>query len=142
MPNVLFENSLHDYAFACCGATLHVGITVLLDALSNKRTVQAEGAIRLKLLRSMPTLDLRQLDQTALQNAERIFEELKHEKMLPFNQMFEDTVRQELDRRLLSEVLGICESAHSDVYAGLHRVRERLCEEPSIHGGKQSRVVL
>ena len=97
---------------------------------------------RLKLLRSMPTLDARQLDRAALHNAERIFEELKHEKMLPFNQMFEDAVRQELDRRLLSEVLGICESTHSDVYAGLHRVRERLCEEPSIHGGKQSRVVL
>ena len=90
----------------------------------------------------MPTLDMRQLDQTALQNAERIFEEMKHRRMLPFNQMFEDAVRQELDERLLSEVLGICESTHPDVHAGLHLLREQLCAEPSIHGGKQSRVVL
>ena len=105
--------------------------------------VQAgRGAIRLTLLHSMPTLDVRQLDQTALQNAERIFEEMKHKKMLPFNQMFEDVVRQELDQRLLSEVLGLSEEAQPDIHAGLRRLRERLCAEPSIHGGKQSRVVL
>lgn len=107
----------------------------------NKRQ-SGRGAIRLTLLHSMPTLDVRQLDQTALQNAECIFEEMKHKRMLPFNQMFEDVVRQELDQRLLSEVLGISEETHPEVHAGLHRLRERLCEEPSIHGGKQSRVVL
>ena len=96
----------------------------------------------LKILHSMPTLDVRQLDQAALQNAERIFEEMKHKRMLPFNQMFEDAVRQELDQRLLSEVLGISEETHPEVHTGLHRLRERLCAEPSIHGGKQSRVVL
>ncbi len=94
------------------------------------------------LLRSMPTLDVRQLDQTALQNAKQIFQEMKYEKMLPFNQMYEDAVRQELDRRLLSEVLGISEASHPEVHEGLHRLRERLCAEPSIQGGKKSKVVL
>ena len=56
--------------------------------------------------------------------------------------MSEDVVRQELDQRLLSEVLGLSETTHPDVHAGLHRLRERLCAEPSIHGGKRSRVVL
>ena len=96
----------------------------------------------LKILHSMPTLDVRQLDQAALQNAERIFEEMKHKRMLPFNQMYEDPGRQKLDQQLLSEVLGISEEAHPDVHAGLHRLRERLCAEPSIHGGKRSRVTL
>ena len=66
----------------------------------------------------MPTLDHRQLNPVALQNAERIFDEMKHKRMLPFNQMFEDAVRQELDRRLLSEVLGICESTHPEFMPG------------------------
>ena len=87
-------------------------------------------------------MDVRQLDRTALQSAERIFEEMKHKKMLPFNQMSEDVVRQELDRRLLSEVLGISEASHPEVHEGLHRLRERLCAEPSIQGGKKSKVVL
>ena len=78
---------------------------------------------------------------TAKLNAKRIFEEIKYKKMLPFNQMDEDTVRHELDRRLLSEVLGFTEDTHPEVHAGIYRLRERLCAEPSIHGGKKSRVV-
>ena len=139
LPNVVFGNSLYEYVW-----TLWSNSTLGLLCYwmhCNKRQ-SGRGAIRLTLLHSMPTLDMRQLDQTALQSAERIFEEMKHKRMLPFNQMFEDAVRQELDERLLSEVLGICESTHPDVHAGLHRLREQLCAEPSIHGGKQSRVVL
>ncbi len=90
----------------------------------------------------MPTLDMRELDETALQNAKRIFENMKHKKMLPFNQMDEDEVRQDLDRLLLSDVLGFGEDTHPEVHIGLRILRERLCAEPSIHGGKKSKVVL
>ena len=138
-PNVVFGNPSYDYAFALWGNST---LGLLCYWMHCNKVQAGRGAIRLTLLRSMPTLDMRQLDQTALQNAERIFEEMKHKKMLPFNQMFEDVVRQELDERFLSEVLGICEATHPDVHAGLHLLRERLCAEPSIHGGKQSRVVL
>ena len=138
LPNVVFGNSLHEYVW-----TLWSNSTLGLLCYwihCNKRQ-SGRGAIRLTLLHSMPTLDMRQLDQTALQNSENIFQEMKHKRMLPFNQMFEDVVRQELDQRLLSEVLGISEETHPDVYTGLRRLRERLCAEPSIHGGKKSRVV-
>jgi hypothetical protein len=139
LPNVVFRNSLYEYVWMLWSNSTLGLLCYWMDC--NKRQ-SGRGAIRLTLLHSMPTLDVRQLDQTALQNAECIFEEMKHKRMLPFNQMFEDVVRQELDQRLLSEVLGISEETHPEVHAGLHRLRERLCEEPSIHGGKQSRVVL
>ena len=139
LPNVVFENPSYDYAFALWGNST---LGLLCYWRCCNKVHAGRGAIRLTLLRSMPTLDVRQLNQSALQNAERIFQEMKHKKMLPFNQMFEDVVRQELDQRLLSEVLGISEEAQPDVHAGLHRLRERLCAEPSIHGGKRSRVIL
>ncbi len=139
LPNVMFGNPSHDYAFALWGNST---LGLLNYWMRCNRVHAGRGAIRLTLLRSMPTLDVSQLDQYALQNAERIFEEMKHKKMLPFNQMYEDMVRQELDRRLLSEVLGISETAHPEVHTGLHHLRERLCAEPSIHGGKKSKVVL
>ena len=139
LPNVMFGNSLYEYVWMLwSNSTLGL---LCYWMYCNKRQ-SGRGAIRLTLLHSMPTLDVRQLDQTALQNAKHIFEEMKHKKMLPFNQMFEDAVRQELDQRLLSEVLGISEATHPDVHAGLRLLRERLCAEPSIHGGKQSRVTL
>ena len=67
---------------------------------------------------------------------------MKHEKMLPFNQMDEDHVRWELDRLLLAQVLGFGEDTHPEVHEGVRILRERLCAEPSIHGGKKSKVVL
>ena len=139
LPNVVFGNASYDYAFALWGNST---LGLLCYWMHCNKVQAGRGAVRLTLLHSMPTLDMRQLDQTALQNAERIFEEMKHKRMLPFNQMFEDVVRQELDQRLLSEVLGISEATHPDVHEGLHRLRERLCAEPSIHGGKRSRVIL
>ena len=139
LPNVLFERPSYDHAFALWGNST---LGLLCYWMRCNRVHAGRGAIRLKLLRSMPTLDVRQLDQTALESAARIFEEIKYKKMLPFNQMYEDAVRQELDERLLSEVLGISEQTHPEVYSGLHHLRERLCAEPSIHGGKKSRVVL
>ena len=90
----------------------------------------------------MPTLDVRQISDAALANAERIFQELKDQKMDPFNQMAEDPVRHDLDRLLLSEVLGITEVERPDVHEGLALLRKMLCQEPSIHGGKKSKVKL
>ncbi len=139
LPNVVFENLLHDYVFSLWGNST---LGLLCHWMHCNKQHAGRGRVSLVALESMPTLDVHQLDQTALQNAERIFEEMKHQRMLPFNQMSEDVVRQELDQRLLSEVLGISETTHPEVHAGLHRLRERLCAEPSIHGGKQSRVVL
>ncbi len=50
-----------------------------------------------------------------------------------------DEVRHELDRRFLTEVLSI---TSDDVHNAVHRFREKLCAEPSIHGGKKSRCDL
>jgi hypothetical protein len=74
-----------------------------------------------------------------LVNAEQIFSEMKHERMLPFNEADRDTVRHELDRRFLMEVLGV---TSADVHTAVGRLREKLCAEPSIHGGKKSRCDL
>ena len=98
--------------------------------------------IELTSLHSMPTLNIEKLDETALQNAKRIFEEIKYKRMLPFNQMYEDEKRWELDRLLLSQVLGFGEDTHPEVHEGVRILRERLCREPSIHGDKKERVVL
>ena len=92
-----------------------------------------------KILLQMPTLDVRCLSDEALANAEHIFHTLKHQRMLPFNEADHDPVRHELDRLLLSEVLDI---TTDDAHNAMHRLRELLCAEPSIHGGKKSRCNL
>jgi len=139
LPNVVFNEELYDYIWTLWGNST-LGLLCYWTHCNKQHS--GRGRIFIKGLKSMPTLDIRQLDETALQNAKRIFEEMKQQKMLPFNQMDEDAVRHELDRRLLSEVLGFGEVSHPEVHRGLRILRERLCAEPSIHGGKKSRVVL
>ena len=139
LPNVVFDNSLWEYVWTLWGNST-LGLLCYWVHCNTRQP--GRGLMFTEALRSMPTLDVRQLDETALQNAQSIFEEMKHKKMLPFNQMDEDPVRWELDRLLLSQVLGFGEDTHPEVHEGVRILRERLCKEPSIHGGKKERVVL
>ena len=139
IPNVVFETTLHDYVWTLWGNST---LGLLCYWMHCSKQHSGRGMIYNTALESMPTYDVRQLNEIALQNAKNIFYEIKYKKMLPFNQMYEDRVRHELDRRLLSEVLGFGEETHSEVHDGIRILRERLCAEPSIHGGKISKVVL
>ena len=59
--------------------------------------------------------------------------------MLPVNECNRDPVREALDRCLLTEVLGITSDT---VLKSMQTLREMLCAEPSIHGGKKSKCDL
>ncbi len=85
---------------------------------------------------SMPVLNIDALSNTQVEQANAVFEDLKHRHMLPFNEAARDEVRKELDYRLLVDVLGM----PADLISSLDLLREKLCAEPSIHGGKKSKV--
>ncbi|MDE0089726.1 MAG: hypothetical protein OXU23_28685, partial [Candidatus Poribacteria bacterium] len=140
MPNIVFkEKQIYDYIWALWSNST---LGLLCYWLICGKQQAGRGRSSKAALDSMSTLDVRQLSSAALMNAERIFNELKNQKMLPFNQMDADPVRHELDRLLLSEVLGITEEERPDVHEGLALLRKMLCQEPSIHGGKKSKVKL
>ncbi len=139
LPNVVFDNKMHEYAWTLwCNSTLGL----LCHWYQGGKQQEGRGVLSRATFKAMPTLDVRQLSDEALANAERIFNKLKHQKMLPFNQMNADPVRHELDRLLLSEILGITEEERPDVHEGLTLLREMLCKEPSIQGDKKSKVEL
>ncbi|MDE0017597.1 MAG: hypothetical protein OXU51_15555 [Candidatus Poribacteria bacterium] len=136
LPNVVLKKQVYDYVWTLwCNSTLGL---LLHWAHSSKQQPGRGRGSRTALLQ-MPTLDVRCLSDEALANAERIFHDLKHKRMLPFNEIDHDPVRHELDRLLLTEVLNI---TAEDVHNAVHRLRELLCAEPSIHGGKKSQCNL
>ena len=140
MPNIIFkEKRIYDYVWVLWGNST---LGLLCYWLICGKQQAGRGRSSKAALESMSTLNVRELSKETLTNAERIFNELKDQKMLPFNQMDEDPVRHELDRLLLSEVLGITEAERPDVHEGLALLRKMLCQEPSIHGGKKSKVKL
>ena len=138
MPNIVFKDSSreYDYAWTLWGNST---LGLLLQWAHSGKQQPGRGMSARKILLQMPTLDVRCLSNEALANAERIFHTLKHQRMLPFNEAAHDSVRHKLDRLLLSEVLNI---NGEDAHNAIHRLRELLCAEPSIHGGKKSRCNL
>ena len=139
IPNIFFENKNHEYVWALwCNSTLGL----LCHWYQSGTQQQGRGKLGKKSLSGMPTLDVRHLNPFQLAIAESIFHELKHQRMLPFNEMVDDPVRQKLDRLLLSEVLGFGEDKHPEVHEGLDLLRKKLCAEPSIHGNKKSKCDL
>ena len=138
IPNIAFKDRNHkyDYAWTLWGNST---LGLLLHWAHSSKQQPGRGMNGRKNLLQMPTLNVHCLSYTALANAERIFHNLKHQRMLPFNEVDRDPVRHELDRLLLTEVLDI---TSEDAHNAMHRLRELLCAEPSIHGGKKSRCNL
>ena len=136
IKNVAFENPSYEIAWTLwCNTTL--GLFCHWGHSSKQQP--GRGMLSQLTLYTLPTLDVRSLSEAALVNADQIFDAMKHQRMLPFNEADRDVVRHELDRRFLTEVLGI---TSEDVHAAVGRLREKLCAEPSIHGGKKSRCDL
>ena len=138
IPNIAFKdrNQKYDYAWTLWSNST---LGLLLHWAHSSKQQPGRGMNGRKNLLQMPTLDVRSLSDEALANAERIFHALKHQRMLPFNEIDHDPMRHELDRLLLTEVLNI---TTEDAHNAIHRLRELLSAEPSIHGGKKSRCNL
>ena len=54
--------------------------------------------------------------------------------MLPANEAWRDVARQDLDRAVLIDLLGLSE----DLLEPLNLLRRQWCAEPSVHGGKST----
>jgi hypothetical protein len=136
MINVLLNDPRHEVVWTLwCNSSLGL----FCHWAHSSKQQMGRGTLRQQTLEILPTLDVRELSDEALANAELIFERLKYKRMLPVNECDHDSVRKELDRYLLTEVLGIISD---NVLASMQTLREMLCAEPSIHGGKQSKCDL
>ena len=136
MINVLLNDQHHEIAWTLwCNSSLGL----FCHWAHSSKQQMGRGTLRQQTLETLPTLDVRELSNEALANADAIFERLKSKRMLPVNECAGDPVRKELDRCLLTEVLGI---TSDNVLASMQTLREMLCAEPSIHGGKQSKCDL
>lgn len=130
--NVVNDDLSHEIVFTLWGNST-LGLLTYWWHASKQQS--GRGSIPITALSKLPTLDPRQLDKQQFEAAALLFDDMKFQRMLPFNEADLDPVRQELDRRLLTEVL------HLDgaLLEPLDLLRRKLCAEPSINGGKLSR---
>ena len=85
-------------------------------------------------IRTMPTLDVTQLNARQLAVAKDIFDDMRNSRFLPANEAYRDNARQELDYRVLIDMLGLPKT----LLEPLELLRHKWCLEPSVHGGKST----
>ena len=102
--------------------------------LASNRTTGGRGTTTVTAIPNIPTLDLRRLAAERMQAALQIYDDLCQEPLLPANEAYRDPVRQELDRRLLTEVLGL----DGDAGEQLAILRNQWCMEPTVAGTKST----
>ena len=102
-------------------------------------TRQQQGRARLTItqLPRLTVLDLRILSKKQIAQAKDIFERFRGKTFLPANEAYRDDARKALDRAVLVELLRLPEA----VLEPLSILRNQWCDEPSVHGGKKTRII-
>ena len=100
------------------------------------RQQQGRASLTITQLPRLTVLDPRTLSKEQLAQAEDIFERFKEKEFLPANEAYRDDARQALDRAVLVDLLHLPEA----VLEPLAILRDQWCAEPSVHGGKKTRI--
>ena len=100
------------------------------------RQQQGRAILTITQLPRLPVLDPRKLSSEQIMQAEDIFAAFKDWTFSPANEEYHDNTRQALDRAVLVDLLHF----HEDVLEPLAILRDQWCAEPSVHGGKKTRI--
>lgn len=105
--------------------------------MESNRSQGARGSTTVTAIPNIPTLNPSDLSPNALRAAVTIYEDMSRLKMLPANEAYRDEVRQELDRRILTEVLELDEESVDQ----LGIMRNQWCAEPTVNGIKKTGIM-
>ena len=112
-----------------CNSTLGM----LLHANHSNRAQEGRGTGNKGMLESLTTLDVRELQEWQLDEAQAIWRDFRNRKFQPFHHCAVDPARIELDERVVRDMLGLGEGA----VEAAARLRTLLASDPSIHGSKE-----
>ena len=102
------------------------------------RQQQGRTILTISRLPKLVSLDASKLTAAQLVHCKEIFAEFRDKAMLPANEAYRDEVRQALDCAVLIDLLGL----DAELLDGLKVLRDQWCSEPSVHGGKVTRMDL
>lgn len=100
------------------------------------RQQQGRANLTISQLPGLTVLDPRTLNSDQTAQAEDIFSDFKDRTFLPANEAYRDNTRQALDHAILIDLLQLSK----DALEPLAILRDQWCAEPSVHGGKKTRI--
>ena len=100
--------------------------------IQSNRTQTGRGGTTVTAIPAIPTLDVTALSSEKIKQAADIYDDFSQLQMLPANEAFKDETRQDLDRRILTEVLDLAPESLTQ----LDILRQQWCREPTVSGVK------
>lgn len=131
-PSFFVEASVHELPIVLW---LNTTLGLLGRWWVGSRQQRGRSLLSVGRISEIPVLDCRELSGEVLTDASEVFARFRLREFLPANEAYRDEVRQDLDRAVLCDLLGLPES----VLASLETLREQWCREPTVHGGKRTR---
>ena len=119
-----------------CNSTLGL----LLWWWNGSRQQPGRSIITISELLDLPVLDPRKLTRGQVDHCRAIFEKFKDKTFLPGNEAYRDETRRALDRELMFGITSVMQ-LDPGLEEGLDLLRKQWCAEPSVHGGKNTRIV-
>ena len=123
-----------DYERATC-AWFNSTLGLMCYWFFGNRTQKARSTTSITAIPNMITLDWRALPPSRVASAVSIFNDLCQERLLPASEVYRDPVRQEVDRRLLTEVLMLNDQAVN----AFTILRNQWCAEPTSRRGRKDK---
>ena len=125
---------------AAVGAIPPLGLLILFWWQGHDASRQGRSRINdHQAIPDLPVLDPRTLTDTQVDHCRAMFEDFKDKPLLPANEAYRDETRKALDRELLFGITSVLQ-LDPGLEEGLDLLRKQWCAEPSVHGGKGTRI--
>ena len=98
------------------------------------RQQSGRSVISISKLPLLSSIDMHRITNEQIARARVIFREFESREFRPANEAWRDEARQDLDRAVLIDLLGLPEN----IMEPLDLLRRQWCAEPSVHGGKKT----
>ena len=135
-PNILPAEVRHEVPLLLwCNSTLGL----VMHWWKGTRQQAGRSRITITAVIDLPVFDPRTLTQEQVDHCHAVFEDFKDKPLLPANEAYRDETRKALDRELLFGITSVLQ-LDAGLEEGLDLLRKKWCAEPSVHGGKGTRI--
>ena len=135
-PNIVPGDVRHEVPLLLwCNSTLGL----LMHWWKGTRQQAGRSRITITAVLDLPVFDPSTLTEGQLDHCRAIFDDFKDKTLLPANEAYRDETRKALDRALLFGITSVLQ-LDPGLEEGLDLLRKQWCAEPSVHGGKSTRI--
>ena len=135
-PNIVPSDERHEIPLLLWGNST---LGLLMHWWKGTRQQMGRASMTITAIPDLPVLDSRTLTQGQIDRCHAVFEDFRDRSLLPANEAYRDETRKALDRALLFGIASVLQ-LDPGFEEGLDLLRKQWCAEPSVHGGKSTRI--